>query len=311
MVQTNWLDPNWRHQLSNAVIAYIVIGILASAAVVAYWAMRHFSLFAVVVAGALIGASTGGVVWTLVQKSKISEQEAPVKEQAPTRSEIVKPEVLVKGSINTSVVSRLHSTAKLRDEPFDMSFEFQELFYEWNLTLALPARVDRIILTLSHLAKSDRVSIVPEDAARSELKAKWISGFDEPTRTPDFYACTLTLLDLPSELPVVIAIRRPLEVPVLAESGIITVAEIRSPSARIELPPYDPKQEQVRLSKHATALANWQWGRKGESTPRRLPLGRDPGDVRKGHTQVTLEGRCEDDECKKIIMKHMTGRIGR
>ena len=67
---TDWLDPNWRHGLSNAVIAWVVIGILGGILFVAWFGLRQIPKLSLPLAIALsaavsaaIGAGVGGLVW--------------------------------------------------------------------------------------------------------------------------------------------------------------------------------------------------------------------------------------------------------
>jgi hypothetical protein len=75
MATADWFDPNWRHQLSNAVIAWIAIGILSGIVFMVWVAMKQVPklslLFAVGVSAALfatIGAGIGGVIWLVAHR---------------------------------------------------------------------------------------------------------------------------------------------------------------------------------------------------------------------------------------------------
>lgn len=65
---TDWLDPNWRHELSNALIAWIVIGMLAGVGGLLYLVFRRLPslpLLGFIALGAIVGSLVGGVSWIL------------------------------------------------------------------------------------------------------------------------------------------------------------------------------------------------------------------------------------------------------
>lgn len=69
MTSTNWLDPNWRQELSNSLIAWVVISVLASIIAVSWWAISNWASLSrpkTIVAGAVVGALAGGVLWLTV-----------------------------------------------------------------------------------------------------------------------------------------------------------------------------------------------------------------------------------------------------
>ena len=75
MATTDWLDPNWQHELSNAVIAWIAIGILSGILFLAWVGLRQVPklslLFAIGASAAIfaaIGAGVGGVIWLIAHR---------------------------------------------------------------------------------------------------------------------------------------------------------------------------------------------------------------------------------------------------
>src|SRR5690606_35135242 len=65
----DWLDPNWRHELTNALLGWIVVGIAAGVFGLSWWALARaprWSLASFVVVGAVVGAGVGSIAWLLL-----------------------------------------------------------------------------------------------------------------------------------------------------------------------------------------------------------------------------------------------------
>jgi hypothetical protein len=67
---TDWLDPNWRFELSNALLAWCTIGVTGGVLASGWWGIRQTSHMSFLVAvatyacvGAVVFAIIGGVVW--------------------------------------------------------------------------------------------------------------------------------------------------------------------------------------------------------------------------------------------------------
>lgn len=71
MSTTNWLDPNWRFEVSNALMVWLVIGILSASAALCWWWVKNFasvSLLASVLTGGILGCALGGLAWAVIPR---------------------------------------------------------------------------------------------------------------------------------------------------------------------------------------------------------------------------------------------------
>ncbi len=86
MSSTNWLDPNWRHELSNGVILWMTIGVLAGVGGLVWWWIRNVaavSLLASIGAGAVVGGAIAALVWTVVPRMSGQEAAQKAEQSAP------------------------------------------------------------------------------------------------------------------------------------------------------------------------------------------------------------------------------------
>src|SRR4029077_19628986 len=64
----------------------------------------------------------------------------------------------------------------------------QELFFDWTLSLVASCHVSNVLVKIrSSTGPNDRIRIIPEGAMISNQIPKWLSGFPEPARKPDYY----------------------------------------------------------------------------------------------------------------------------
>lgn len=212
--------------------------------------------------------------------------------------------------VNTTVVSRLYSRKDidvLVPPSASLDFGFQELFYEWSLTL-LPTRdVAEIALQIDRLEANDRVQVIPQHATLSELHPRWFSGFPEPQRDkPDYYSRTVRFENLPRGQRAVVRIRRQLHDTTLSEAHLIHVGDLRSSGCSIQRPRYNSKADSERLSGQLKTLANWQYD--GHAP---LALRRDPGDVTPEEVQATGEARCKAQDCRELLIGQLEVHMGK
>ena len=103
---------------------------------------------------------------------------------------------VVSCTLESSIRSRLYSRKDINVIPapgtsVGVGFDFQELFYQWSLTLKASQAVEEVDLRIDWLQPMDRISLIPEDDVLSELQPMWFSGFPEPKRKPDYYTRTV------------------------------------------------------------------------------------------------------------------------
>lgn len=242
----------------------------------------------------IVGLSifVGGIAWQKNEKSQAMYRIVPI--------------------IQSRIISRLYARRNIQAAPnasMTIDFSFQELFYEWKLTLSADKTIKRVSGRIDHLTESDRVRVVPEDVKLSPLLPKWYSGFAEPARKkPDYFAQTFEV-EIAPKLPVTITIRRPLLRPLVSEGDIIRISDIRSLECRVEPVTADVKIEASRLSRQAVVLAQWVYSlaQKGMGVPIRT----DPGDVAPEEIQATVEAWCQTDSCEGLTMSQMEVHMGR
>jgi hypothetical protein len=131
----------------------------------------------------------------------------------------------------------------------------------------------------------DRVSIKPEGAVESisDQQGRWMSGFQEPGRMPDFYERLIRVKVSGRGEKVTITLRRPLKwptesisLPALDFTRFFSVDTDRG--IRVLTNSYDASQHLPELVRELNALANWHWNK--DEAP--LPVRTDP-DMQRTH----------------------------
>lgn len=115
MSATNWLAPNWRHELSNAVLAWIVIGIIAGVLALAWWRIRKFPtlpLFGAIAVGAGLGAGIGGLAWIVAPRAAPANLQEEIRE---TGNDPVQPRRVAEDAEIRSIVVEGRLTALLKE----------------------------------------------------------------------------------------------------------------------------------------------------------------------------------------------------
>jgi hypothetical protein len=213
-------------------------------------------------------------------------------------------------SISSAVVARLYAIADvsgMKDE--HLPFAFQELFYEWKADVTLEGQIPDATLEINNLTKDDRISVSPEDSFLSELRPRWMSGFDEPTHGPDYYSRVIRFADIDSHARAgKVSVRRLMQGPVLSNTSIVRVIAVHSTACPIDMPTVDEQQELSRLNKQAATLASWKYAGPDKPAPV-LILGL--GDAPPGGAIATVEARCGGEDCKHLIIRQLEVRTGK
>ena len=204
---------------------------------------------------------------------------------------------------SSDVVARLYATGWVQLGTTEVPVSFQELFYEWRLTIKSKEE-HAVTLEINNLALNDRMEVLPADSLVSELKPRWMSGFNEPKRSPDYYSRTVQLSPATGSA---ITIRRFLPAPSLSNTSLIRLIGIRSDSCPIDLAKFKEAEELARVNKRAATLASWKYSGADKQPPR---LATDPGDVSAGNFVATVEARCDGDDCKKLNIRQLEVRKG-
>lgn len=88
---------------------------------------------------------------------------------------------------------------------------FQDLFHEWVVKIVPNKEASQIIVSIRDARlPTDLISVDPsENAIISQAKPGWVSGFEEPTQTPDFFTRTVSISRLAK--PATVTIRKPIK----------------------------------------------------------------------------------------------------
>lgn len=180
--------------------------------------------------------------------------------------------------------------------------QFEDLFYEWKVSIKPDETTPNVFLAVDHLKQNDVVSVTPEDGRISAATPKWFSGFTEPaSRKPDYYARTINFDRLSKDQPAMVSIRRELKFPAIDEVDIIRLADVRSVPCLIHIIQQDATINSNSLNHQATMLTRPP----GVST-----LKVDVGDVPLDQFEMTAEMICANDACTAMTFKNMVVHLG-
>jgi hypothetical protein len=116
-------------------------------------------------------------------------------------------------SVRSEIVARVHERAMwlATGQTEVYAAIFQDLFHEWVITVTPTREATHAVVTIRDARLPlDKIQVMPmEDGVVSETKKGWMSGFEEPSQTPDFYIRTVSFETLTE--PAVITIRRPIK----------------------------------------------------------------------------------------------------
>lgn len=210
-------------------------------------------------------------------------------------------------------VARLYSRHEIPStSKANLTFDFQELFYEWKAILSAPRQLNQLAIKIDHLTETDVLSV--SQASQStvqEAKPEWFSGFSEPVRIKaDYYSRVITFKDLSKGEVVVVSLRRALEVSQISPVNAVRIDDARARGCSPPALGFDENAAADAFNLQAKALAEFKYGQvDGPSRP--LPLSRDPGDVGKDEMQATIEARCKNPACTQMVASHLEVHTGR
>lgn len=220
-------------------------------------------------------------------------------------------------TVSSDIVARVYARARLSREqvfgPGKQTFPLtsQELFYEWKVALVSNAPAKDITFELHNLREGDRVSLQPPSVGTvSKAFMHWLSGLPEPSRRkPDYFIRTVLLPNLSPESPsTFLLVRRPLDTPSIAPGPLIRVENPQSANCIITRPEAGSTGDKEYLRSLAVKLAGNVYKMAGEAG---VPLKPDPGDVGEEEVQVTIELRCEDENCESMKVGQPVARMGK
>lgn len=219
----------------------------------------------------------------------------------------------------SEVVARLYMRGMAPPLATTVSYSpfFQELFYEWSLELSANRSVSGIrIIIRDDLQPNDRVRVAPDGAAVvSEPASKWLSGFNEPSKAPDYYVRTILVSSLKKGTATTITFRRPIRLPSksnkMSEADFARSFAVESPQCVVDKRAPDAHEQALRIFAHLGILGSWRYS--GPDKPP-LQVKRDPDSpeppLAPGEVEATAEARCKDVLCKEIIMGQLEARRG-
>jgi len=190
--------------------------------------------------------------------------------------------------------------------------KFQDLFHDSIITLT-PSNVNsRVIVTIQDMRKPTDTDIIriepPDDALISEAKPKWISGFEEPTHSPDYWVRTVTFSALKKVTSV--TIRKPIK----SHKGVNTImaldldldrkvqtstesdCEITTPS----IPPYRARLDKL-VNEIKFFVTQTVSGKSGTAT--RLDPDKPYPGLAINESELVEELKCEDSSCAKVTVR--------
>lgn len=242
-----------------------------------------------------IGITLLGLAW--IASTAVHNYKNPAEKQASDKDQQHQPE------IKSEIVARLWSPIVKAPSPghqIDVGFAYQELFYQWVLTLDPEIVIPNASITVAYLALDDAVSILPPDAVIGEPKEGWVLGFEEKTRKPDFYLRVFEFTNISKHRPLKISVRRSITELIqkgfqLAEPNIIRISDMSCPDPTLSAPQYDPTKEAQRLNRQVVALRHLRGSQDANGSP--LPFRSDSGILPgPGETQASVELHCQNED---------------
>lgn len=219
---------------------------------------------------------------------------------------------LIETEVKSDIVSRIFFRDTFEKGEQILEPEFQELFYEWNLSISSDNPVNDVFLKLDHVGVDDRLSVTPTHGKVSHLLPLWLSGFPEPHRNkPDYFFRTIEFDQLdPMKPKATIKIRRPLSKPLLiSPQDIIRIGEATATNCTVSIDNIDFNGEAGRLEKLANTLAGNIY--RMNSSGRGVSIRSDPGDLIESEVQATVEMRCKNLSCEEMTANQLEARLGK
>jgi len=246
----------------------------------------------------------------------VTPAQPPPEKLLPQKSE--SPEALTV-VIDSEIVSRVY--ARGPQPPPGVSTAtynpyLQEFFYDWIVRLTPEQDTGKIIVTVKDpVTRNDRIRVEPDIASISNIKPGWLSGFEEPSRKPDYFVRTVRIPSLEKGRNARLIFRRSIQVRdrenEFTAADFTRSVEISAEKCQVKVVAYDQAKQFMVLMQEMLALGQWRYSGK-DSPP--LPVRLNPDEplpiLYANEIEVTLEVRCADSSCQKITMSQMEARKG-
>jgi hypothetical protein len=230
--------------------------------------------------------------------------QVPLEAVGPRQRSRLAP--AIESTIETRIIGCLHARAPAppQGQTAIANFSFQEIFYEWTVTVKAN-RQAVASLKADYLQESDIFRVEPEGATAERVPESPLEFKTSDGSKPAHYALIVKSDDLSETQSLTVTIRRPINAP-LADSDLIKLAYIRSPTGKIKQSDYDTNADVDRLKRQAKTIAEWK------HAPRTTPLPiHPPGDVPLGAIDSAVEVWCKDEECKELMVGNLVANWNR
>ena len=250
-----------------------------------------------------------------------AEVLAPSKAHPPSQLPKV-PLVNCSVSVSTTgqITSRLYGFGQLPTKESALQFQWQELFYDWTLSVDSLTEIQQDILIIVHDVHplTDRVRVLPE-TVRSRVESQeehWMSGFVEP-RNPDSYTRTIRLSGLPKQTTAQITFRRPF-VFISGENhtsqadfiGRTVTGSVAT--CRLVVREFNDFQRSAAMVLQFSKLAAWKYQGPDNPSPKIIM---NPDEHRQalppGATMASIEVHCKNDDCTVVEVVRMEAMVGK
>jgi hypothetical protein len=234
------------------------------------------------------------------------------------RAVIVGP--CITATATSELLSRIYARG-MTPQGVAASYEptLQELFYQWRVTIVVNDDVQNTTVEIHEESDKDgaRLRVIPENASISEPKPKWMSGFQEKNRPPDYYARKIQFPNLTKGSQATVTFRWPLKFKrgnntlVPSDFSNYDFDIIPDNSCEVKKAAYDSGKQFTLLMSQFQAFSKFS-GRK-DHKPLKVIL--DPDEplppLGRNQTETTIEAECQDAACDTFNMHQMEARINR
>lgn len=244
-------------------------------------------------------------VWPLAALTVV----ASIVSIAPLLRRLYSPPCALTGTVKADVVTRLYGRHDILgpDDSNDIPFTFQEVFYEWELSIASDRTVADALVTVDDTVPDDQIVTEPEQYYISGPSPRWLSGFPEAGRLrPDSYSRTLRIERMRPDTAVHIRLRRPLTQPESSLGGPLVHVGIVAPGCRVSVRTQTGADAADDLLHRAGKLIR---GVRSTNAPT-IPVRVTSSDLATCEAEGIIEARCKDDTCDQFDVARLEGRIG-
>jgi hypothetical protein len=226
-------------------------------------------------------------------------------------SNLLTPSVLADSS--SEIVALLHSRARVLPSGNTEVYtpQFQDLWHDWKISL-MPHGIifDLTVFVQDQTKPDDKIQVAAQnDATITGPRAGWISGFDEPYHTPDFFVRTVNFKTL--DEAATITIRRPVKSRNPAVNTVTSldldlerIVRISAGRCNIRHSPIVGMNKRFEiLTDQLRVLALWKGGPDASQTVVTRMNPEDPLlPLEVNGSELITEARCKDYPCKNLLI---------